>query len=371
MNGATGEPEPYQSPLRDKAFSLYLDLWRSFAALVVVMAHLRQDGFQLPITFAGKFAHEAVIVFFVLSGLVIAHSTLSNARGWREYLAARAGRLFAVIVPATLLGIACAAVIGPGEWSDRIVSRAEWSPAEILLGWTFLSRSWLIDADLPLNEPFWSLCYEAWYYTLFGVFLFMRGKARIAALCAGAMIAGPAILILSPAWLAGVWLYRRATSVTVPMPRLVAIGCIAAIAAIGFSGLPPLLRATMSGIVPEWYVLRDATNVFTDLAIALLFSLHLLAARTLVPAGILRFERHVRFAAGGTFTLYLMHRPLTYLLSGDGFAVLHGPLMSLATLIGIVTFALLLSRSLERNLTDWLRRRILAALGSPQGAIAR
>ena len=346
------------SPLRDKAFSLYLDLWRAFAALIVVMAHMRQDGFDLPITFAGKFAHEAVIVFFVLSGLVIAHSTFDNNRGWRDYLAARASRLYAVIVPAILLSVACAAIVSPPGWSSGTVKSAEWSAWDIVSSLLFLNRSWLNDADIPLNQPFWSLCYEAAYYTLFGIWVFTKGKLRIGLMLLGMMVAGPAILLLSPAWLAGVWLYRNIDKTTLPARPLIAILSIAAIAVIGFAGVPPALRGWFSGNFPMWYVLRDATNLITDLLIGFLFTLHLVAVRTLIPPVLMRFSSAIRFLAGGTFTLYMFHRPITELLSGAAFAKLHGPLMSLLVLALIVCFALMMSRTLERGFTRFLRKWI-------------
>ena len=51
-------------------YSLYLDLVRALAAFVVVIDHA-PPLFDMP--GAPRWGHQAVMVFFVLSGLVIGH----------------------------------------------------------------------------------------------------------------------------------------------------------------------------------------------------------------------------------------------------------------------------------------------------------
>lgn len=87
----------------DPGLSVYFDLIRFFAAIIVVMNHY---GVLLSLakstTFPGS---DAVIVFFVLSGYVINYvSDRSDLTGYR-YIFYRLSRLWSVAVPATLLSI--------------------------------------------------------------------------------------------------------------------------------------------------------------------------------------------------------------------------------------------------------------------------
>jgi peptidoglycan/LPS O-acetylase OafA/YrhL len=58
------------------------------------------------------------------------------------------------------------------------------------------------------NVPYWSLCYEFWYYVLFAVLTFTRGRKRLLWCCAVALLIGPKILLLAPVWATGVLLQR-------------------------------------------------------------------------------------------------------------------------------------------------------------------
>ena len=331
------------SPLADRAFSLYLDTWRFIAAITVVIAHMNMDGFDFPLKTPNAFSHEAVIVFFVLSGLVIAHSTFEGGRDWKAYLFARASRLYAVVLPAIALSLACAALVGKG-----------WTAWDLVSSLLFLNEVWLNPAKLPLNGPFWSLCFEAFYYTLFGIWIFAKGPARYVAFAIVAVAAGPAILALSPAWLCGVWLYYNAHKISLRGNYAVAIISLGLIFVIVLSGATMTIRAWMFDLTPYWYVMRQATRIVTDIIIAGLFTVHLLAVRNIVPEILTRYASTVRYLAGGTFTIYLFHRPIMQAFDKPG----YGPLASIATFVAIVGFCLLISGSLEKKLTRILRERL-------------
>ena len=76
-----------------RGFSLYLDALRFLAAMVVFASHLGYERF----TKGGmewirdlNLGSDAVVVFFVLSGFVIAHTTFARDRGPAAYAQARA-----------------------------------------------------------------------------------------------------------------------------------------------------------------------------------------------------------------------------------------------------------------------------------------
>ena len=196
------------APLED-GFSLYLDLVRFLAAMCVFIGHATESGSlyvgYLPF---GNFKHDAVIIFFVLSGLVICATATRPGETWITYLTARASRIYSVAIPAVALSFglqAIAAFLEPGH-SQPEPSADVFLPLSALL---FILQSWHPQA-LPWNGPYWSLCYEVWYYIIFGILLFVRnpGRRNAVAACA-ALIAGPAILLLFPIWLMGVWIAQR------------------------------------------------------------------------------------------------------------------------------------------------------------------
>ncbi len=91
-------PPPALTP----AFSLYLDLVRVLSAAAVVAAHFAYTGAVAPGAWgvASEMGREAVIVFFVLSGFVIAASTSQRRPDGRAYALSRLARLYSVALPA-------------------------------------------------------------------------------------------------------------------------------------------------------------------------------------------------------------------------------------------------------------------------------
>jgi len=97
-------PTPVFVGAMTQALSLYLDALRFGAAFTV----LSRTG-QARATAAGLFwqlmgyGRTSVIVFFVLSGFVIAWVTETRERSFEDYAFSRIARLYSVIVPAFLL----------------------------------------------------------------------------------------------------------------------------------------------------------------------------------------------------------------------------------------------------------------------------
>ena len=198
------EPSPRKPPL-EPCFSIYLDLVRFAAAMVVFIEHGHQLGLvrQLPWIIDGL-AHEAVIVFFVLSGYIIEAVTDRDGGDGRQFAAARASRIYSVAVPALLLGYGTIAVtrISYEGWGGlgRSLGVAQLlTPLGCL---TFQGQDWFLDRSPTGNGPYWSLFFEVWYYYLYGVFVFSRGRSRIGWFVLGLLLAGPKILLLAPCWLA-------------------------------------------------------------------------------------------------------------------------------------------------------------------------
>ncbi len=187
----TPPPRPAVAP--DGAFSLLLDACRGLAALAVVLGHARSiflvdfPALAAPTpldqgVYFLAFGHQAVIVFFVLSGWLVGGTTLVQQwRGTfsaRSYALQRISRIYLVLVPAMLLGLIAHAVYlaldtpppapgEPGAMFDQMLSDS----TETLYGLlTFLGNliglNTIVVPNYGGNEVLWSLSHEIVFYAL-------------------------------------------------------------------------------------------------------------------------------------------------------------------------------------------------------------
>jgi len=182
-------------------YSVHLDAARGAAASMVLIGHLRMFFVQpvvprpsvrmapaeagtaaavAPPVHKTDYAHESVIVFFVLSGLLVGGSVLRMLRqrqwSWRRYLIHRSVRLWMVLVPALVIGFAFDSVglhhfLGQGTIYDTGPAAEVWDFASRMTPLTFLGNLFFVQDILtpPLgtNQPLWSLANEFWYYIAF------------------------------------------------------------------------------------------------------------------------------------------------------------------------------------------------------------
>lgn len=170
-----------------------LELIRGIAAVFVVIGHSRSLLF-LPYNetntrnviaqffyFITGFGHQAVVVFFVLSGFLITLSLLkSREQNFREYLLLRVCRLWVVLIPALLFTFICD-YIGLINDVNGIYSGGLDSELSLTItaqrdfgtfGANMLFLQGLISDNYGSNSPLWSLAYEFWYYMLFPFILY-------------------------------------------------------------------------------------------------------------------------------------------------------------------------------------------------------
>jgi peptidoglycan/LPS O-acetylase OafA/YrhL len=290
------------------ALSLYLDGLRFGAAFTVFLSHYAvgriSGGIFWPLTTYGR---TAVLAFFVLSGFVIAWVTETRERNFEDYILSRAARLYSVVIPAFL---ATAALDMFGKAVDPRLYSPEWghSTAHPALGFglsvVFLGESWTLQMLPGFNVPFWTLNYEAWYYVLFGAVMFLRGRHRIVTVGAAALLAGPKILLLFPPWLMGVaaWRWRADLPKQAGGP-LVIVG-VTAFIALEILGGQQLFPSSRSHWLPPDY---SAYDYIVGVIVALVI-VGLANARLPMPG--FKVQRMVRWLAGASFGLYLLHYPL-------------------------------------------------------------
>jgi peptidoglycan/LPS O-acetylase OafA/YrhL len=319
------------------AVSAHLDVIRSAAAWAVMWGHLRAFFFiDFPdiahpslflkiLYFATGFGHQAVMVFFVLSGFLISSSIFrSLAAGtwtWAGYALSRATRLYVVLVPGLLLGAfwdftGRAFFNSTGLYTSPLTSFGGGVVQSDLTGRNFAGTLFYLQTILcrPFgsNGPLWSIANEFWYYVLFPISLFawhrwaskrwMSAIALTAFTLAVAAFLGPEKLLGFVIWLVGVavlFLWSR-TTITGKVSRAALLLCTSILFA-------ACLAAARNGkIAPQ----------ISDLVVGFAFSAFLF--------GILQLDfwlprdgaylRNARLFAGFSYTLYVLHFPLLLFL---------------------------------------------------------
>lgn len=308
---------------------LHLDLARGFAALLVMIGHLRSYLFITPgelesttlfeklFYFVTGFGREAVIIFFVLSGFFITKSIIGMVnRGewsWAEYLINRLTRLWTVLIPALLLTLLWDQLglnltdgqFYSGYYSDQYLRGP--SPQEgIHLGLlTLLGNIFFVQTiETPVygtNFPLWSLAYELWYYILFPLALIpiiTKRTPTYKVTCLALFVLLVYWLPLDVLFLGLVWLSGSAAFYISSRGLFKNMFNSYTALVIGFLALIVALVVSRLSLIDE--------GIITDLLIGLSFSIVILA---LLPRE-LKFKPYELIATSSSkisYTLYLVH----------------------------------------------------------------
>ena len=170
--------------------------------------------------------HQAVIIFFVLSGYLISGSVLKAFQrkewSWAQYLTHRLVRLWIVLLPALLLGAGWDYLGLHSQWAPAMYSGANYNHmvADVrqslswrdLLGNAAFVQTILVPT-FGSNGALWSLANEFWYYILFPLVACIAWRIYIKPLsiaicgiapCAVAFFPTRDLLLAFPVWLLGV-----------------------------------------------------------------------------------------------------------------------------------------------------------------------
>ena len=332
-----------------RATSLYLDAVRLGAAVTVLLTHLAytrfSGGLLAPLR---TYGNDLVMVFFVLSGYVIAHTAATRDLDLATFARNRAVRLYSVAVPAIVLtlvldrwGQALQPALYHGAWYQSSAPLLRVARAV-----TFTNELWFSSVRLFSNGPYWSLGYEAWYYALFAAAWYLRGWRRLGAVAALALISGPKIWLLLPVWLLGVWVWQhnRTSTLGSGAGALLWLGSLVLYAGFRAFGLRDALLAWS---YEQWghqvieQQLRWSNEFLSSYVIGLLVAcnfvgFHACAARA---AGALECcAPLLRHWAGYTFSIYLFHYPLLQFLASlrlvDNHSPLAAPVLLVLTVLG-------------------------------------
>lgn len=151
----------------------WIDVLRFIAALMVVFCHSRNDFFlpygelessqQTPFAMAfyalGRLGHEAVVVFFVLSGFLVGgwgvKRIFNGSFDLKNYVIDRGVRIYLPLISSILLFLVTCIILH--QPFDVVCALGN------LLN---LQESFIP----PLVGPFWSLAYEMWFYISIAAF---------------------------------------------------------------------------------------------------------------------------------------------------------------------------------------------------------
>jgi peptidoglycan/LPS O-acetylase OafA/YrhL len=316
-----------------KRTSAHLDLIRGLSAVAVLLYHLRglffvdfpflarKSLFAIVLYAITGYGHQAVIVFFVLSGYFIGTSVMESVGrmqwSWQTYLVTRLTRLQLVLFPALVLGIV---------W-DRIGMRIPQAvPLYFDALYKFNGPSVALRSTLPIffgnffflqsisfpvfgsNGPLWSLSYEFWYYIAFPLLVLIAAAwtgTRVRILYAGLLLIllwfiGPQLSLYFLVWLAGV----------IAGPIQGAWKCKPS-----FSGLSAIGAMVFLASLLWCRTHRLYSDLVTDYIVGICFALWLytllLGTQDKVSPG---YASAAKKLAAFSYTLYLTHFPLLLLL---------------------------------------------------------
>lgn len=323
--------------------SVHLDAIRGAAALVVFLGHTRdlyfppifrlndhavttsqkQDLSQLPVVPLDQritMGNESVMIFFVLSGYLVGGEVIKalkrNIWSWKTYLIKRLTRLWVVLIPALLLGVALDLTglhffSNPGSiytapHQQAVVHDVASQLSARVIAENALFLQGILVGPAGSNDSLWSLANEFWYYIAFPVLLLALIKNQNALLrciylvlfLGITLLVGKTICLLFFVWVLGALL----SVVPLMIPRRAARVLSFAMAFL----LPVIFVAVRRAALPL-YRAQWVVALFSALAIYV-FLHQTEKARNGIYRSMAGFFSRI------SYTLYVVHLPLAVLL---------------------------------------------------------
>lgn len=382
-------PSNFEQRILSPSASAHLDLVRATAAWAVMWGHLRavffvdfsnlhHDSRALDIIyFVTGFGHQAVMVFFVLSGFLISTSVMKKyaAGAWslRNYGIDRASRLYVVLIPGLLLGLMWdesgrLLFVSSGLYSHplaafgTIIAQNQINLKNFLGNLLFLQT--ILCPTFGSNGPLWSLANEFWYYVLFplvllAAFAWRKSLLRVAipvtilAFCV-AVFVGSSILLGFSIWLAGCGLVLAHRQFRLRRKAVLILYLL-----VSFLGLSICLLAARTG---------RSGILGSDLLVGLAFTFLLFGVLQVdLTAGHQQYARTAHFFSNFSYSLYVLHFPFILFLRGcitpserwqpDPIHLLHGVLIG-SLVIGYAWIVAVYTENKTRVVRNWMKNVI-------------
>lgn len=373
-----------------------INILRSIAALAVVLGHTRillfvdyddapQNLIQQALYGLTAIGHQAVVVFFVLSGYWVGGSAMRSLRrkefSWRNYLTDRTVRLWVVLIPALVLTLALdllgrhffgsmSTYAGDKRYAGVALEQGDLSPLTLLGNILFLGG--IRVASYGSNTALWSLGYEFWLYILGPLILvaiLRRDRWSVIlglVALATSLLVGLDVVSYLPIWGLGV-------VVAVATPRL------SAIATSLRGGHLVLLRVMTSVILLGTAIIVRGVNsmpvILGDYIVAIPAALLLATLVTgyVDPRSEVSLSGRFANLAHSSYSLYAIHTPILVLgvsMAGIGVAERLEPsfvnwLVLLAVVAAVTAIGWVFSQITERH-TSVVRSVVKRKLGVNQ-----
>jgi len=297
--------------------SIYLDLVRFSAAMVVMIGHLSGARFAGGLFWQlGQFMDDAVVIFFVLSGFVIAYVVDQKETNVEKYAIARAARIYSVALPALMLTFVLDALgknLAPHLYSAVWGYDAENLIGQFFAGLFFVNQLWYAPIQIGSMLPYWSLGFEVWYYVFFAIIYFVKSCWKYPLLIAACLVTGPRLVAFFPLWMMGYGAYKFA-----------AVFVLSRKTGTAMLGMSIFAYGAYCLMLKDWllnnpilYSSLGLLNLAPRYIVGTLFAIHLIAfvwASKPVGRALLPFASTIQWFAGATFTIYLFHIPVAQFL---------------------------------------------------------
>ena len=314
---------------------IHLDTMRGFAALVVALGHARglffapiigttsqNGGTQQAAATAGQLTigHEAVMVFFVLSGYLVGGSVLkmfaANSWSWTHYVTKRLVRLWIVLIPAIFIGILidsigsyffdqAGSIYSAPNGQEYVKPEFFGQGVYVILGNIFFLQNIFVPTA-GTNIALWSLSNEFWYYLAFPLILltFQPNVSTIGRISCALAAAGIFVLIgVHASYLFLTWVLGAVISLAPRhIPQRVAGKVVLAAAAV-------FLVVFMAA--KKWNMPIHLSEMIIAILIGILIYIVRCQANIARPS---IYSSTSRFISNKSYTLYLTHLPFLILL---------------------------------------------------------
>lgn len=312
----------------NRNFSIYLDLIRFLAAIAVLLHHFSDILFSSPYRIF-NIGHEAVVIFFILSGYVIAYTVKEKNYTQESYFIARFSRICSVAFPAVILAIVLdytGTAIAIENYQNMYLA-IDYPVVRFLTSVTFTGELWFFSILSFSNIPYWSIHYEIFFYVFFGIFIYSPKNYKIPLLILISLIVGPKVLIMLPIWLFGVYLFKKSdlNMSTKALLLLWSLTSFAIVYLIAFDAKHAVTSVANTFIVdlwPQYKALNMGGSKFFvfDYIFGVFFGLNLiltkeLCAKIQMDLSTLNTGKVIQFLANRTFAIYLFHFPILCFLN--------------------------------------------------------
>ena len=195
--------------------SVAFDAARLLATLAVFVGHATRPA-ELTDMGLSVIGRSTIPIFLMISGYMTA-ATMARGGVFYKKVARRYLGLYFVVIPAVfiLLLTDLWLVATQSPLIDNIKFQNDYSTLRILRevfeALTFSGEYWRLTTEsqgLFGNQSFWTVEYIMAYVVLTAAWYLLTGATRIITILAFALISGPTVILLSPLWLAGVFVYE-------------------------------------------------------------------------------------------------------------------------------------------------------------------